>query len=289
MLTPKAQEHKIWPEKVFSTNNPPPHLSSQNDQRDVGIILSHRCWVDPPPPPARQVGHPRPEPPPPVTAAKEGGGGLGKWASVSPPPPPRAIFFPPSAGGDTPMAHPKLCDGMTNCAVHLAEKGPGRDAEHHCDQQQQNGTLTTQPLWQSPPWLLVLLLHQGCCWGCALASISPPKRTCDPHSGATRRPTWRGGTRWTTRTPEGGVEALGRTHTETRRGMWWMTRVQSGVGSTNRKMTPTRTPTPTTTPTSTTPACQLLGSADAETTPAATQTAAVRIQRPNEARTGKDG
>ena len=29
---------------------PPPHLSSQNDQRDVGIILSHRCWVDPPPP-----------------------------------------------------------------------------------------------------------------------------------------------------------------------------------------------------------------------------------------------
>ena len=57
-----AQEHKFWPEKVFSTNNPPPpHLSSQNDQRDVGIILSHRCWVAPPPPPARQVGHPRPE------------------------------------------------------------------------------------------------------------------------------------------------------------------------------------------------------------------------------------
>ena len=29
MLAPKAQEHKIWPEKVFSTNNPPPppHLS----------------------------------------------------------------------------------------------------------------------------------------------------------------------------------------------------------------------------------------------------------------------
>ena len=69
MLAPKAQEHKIWPEKVFSTNNfPPPHLSSQNDQRDVGIILSHRCWVDPPPP-ARQVGRPRPEPPRPVTAA----------------------------------------------------------------------------------------------------------------------------------------------------------------------------------------------------------------------------
>ena len=48
-----AGTHKFWPEKVFSTNSPPPpppHLSSQNDQCDVGIILSHRCWVDPPPP-----------------------------------------------------------------------------------------------------------------------------------------------------------------------------------------------------------------------------------------------
>ena len=96
MLAPKAQEHKIWPEKVFSTNNfPPPHLSSQNDQRDVGIILSHRCWVDPPPRHGRS-GTPALNPPPPVTAAKEGGGGggLGKWASVSPPAR-RAIFFPP--------------------------------------------------------------------------------------------------------------------------------------------------------------------------------------------------
>ena len=67
---------------------PPPHLSSQNDQRDVGVILSHRCWVDdPPPPPARQVGHPRPEPPLPSRRPRRGWG-LGKWASVSPPPPP---------------------------------------------------------------------------------------------------------------------------------------------------------------------------------------------------------
>ena len=37
--------------KFLSTDNfTPPHLSSQNDQRDVGIILSHRCWVDPRPP-----------------------------------------------------------------------------------------------------------------------------------------------------------------------------------------------------------------------------------------------
>ena len=94
MLAPKAQEHKIWPEKVFSTNNfpPPPRLSSQNDQRDVGIILSHRCWVDPPPP-ARQDGRPRPEPPPPVTAAKEGGGRVGKMGfRVTPPPPPAEQF-----------------------------------------------------------------------------------------------------------------------------------------------------------------------------------------------------
>ena len=52
---------------------------------------------------------------------------------------------------------------------------------------------------------------------------------------------------------------LGRTHTETRRGIWWMTRVCRGVASKNRKTTPT----PTTTPISTTLVCQLLGSADA--------------------------
>ena len=34
------------------------------------------------------------------------------------------------AGGNTPMAHPKLCDGVPNCAVHLAEKGVGRDKGH---------------------------------------------------------------------------------------------------------------------------------------------------------------
>ena len=75
---------KFGPKKFFPPIIFPPHLSSQNDQRDVGIILSHRCWVDPPPPlPARR---PRRE-----------GGGLGKWASVSPPPPRRAIFFTPKA------------------------------------------------------------------------------------------------------------------------------------------------------------------------------------------------
>ena len=88
----------ILARKFFSTNNsPPPHLSSQNDQRDVGIILSHRCWVYPPPPPARQVG--RPEPPPSRHGGQGGGGG--GWGNGLPchPPPRRAIFFPPSSIG----------------------------------------------------------------------------------------------------------------------------------------------------------------------------------------------
>ena len=98
MLAPKAQEHNIWPEKVFSTNNPPPHWSSQNDQRNVGIILSHRCWVDPPPP-ARQVGRPRPEPPPPVQAAKEGGDN-----GLLCPPPAEQFSSRPWGGGGTSRA-----------------------------------------------------------------------------------------------------------------------------------------------------------------------------------------
>ena len=35
----------------FSRKNFPPHMCSQNDQRDVGIILSHVCWGRTPPPP----------------------------------------------------------------------------------------------------------------------------------------------------------------------------------------------------------------------------------------------
>ena len=81
--------------KSFSTNNsppPPPHLSSQNDQRDVGVILSHRCWVDPPPPRHGRSGTPALNPPPPpVTAAKEGGG----WENGLPcHPPPQSNFLP---------------------------------------------------------------------------------------------------------------------------------------------------------------------------------------------------
>ena len=78
--------------KFFSTNNPPPppHLSSQNDQRDVGIILSHRCWVDPPPPWHGSSGTPALNPP-----SRHGGqgGGVGKMGfRVSPPP--QSNFLP---------------------------------------------------------------------------------------------------------------------------------------------------------------------------------------------------
>ena len=110
MLAPKAQEHKIWPEKVFSTNNPPPppHLSSQNDQRDVGIILSHRCWVEPP---ARQVGHPCPEPPLP---SRRGGG----WENGLPCPPPPAEQF-----SSRPVKRTRQCVACGVCHRQLRKAG----------------------------------------------------------------------------------------------------------------------------------------------------------------------
>ena len=57
----------------------------------------------------------------------------------------------------------------------------------------------------------------------------------------------------------GRVEQLGLTHTEARRDMWWTTRTWRGVGSNNRKTTPAAA--------SIAPVCQLLGSANTETTP----------------------
>ena len=61
----------------------PPHLSNQNDQRAVGIILSHRCWVDPPPPRHGRSGTPALNPP-----SRHGGqgGGRGGWENGLPPP-----------------------------------------------------------------------------------------------------------------------------------------------------------------------------------------------------------
>ena len=75
--------------------NFPPHMCSQNDQRNVGIILSHVCWGRTPPPPRHgRKGSPSPNPPP-GTATKEGEGGVGQpgFRAI---PPCKAIFFLPS-------------------------------------------------------------------------------------------------------------------------------------------------------------------------------------------------
>ena len=63
-----AGTQNFGPKRFFSPKPPPPlpHMCSQNDQRDVGITLSHRSWRGPPPPPARGTAGgapPRPEPP----------------------------------------------------------------------------------------------------------------------------------------------------------------------------------------------------------------------------------
>ena len=46
----RRRNTNFGPEKFFSQKNFPPQMCSQNDQRDVGIILSHVCWGPPPPP-----------------------------------------------------------------------------------------------------------------------------------------------------------------------------------------------------------------------------------------------
>ena len=81
---------KFFHEKIFS------HMCSQNDQRNVGIILSHVCWGrTPPPPPPSTAGRAAPaQTPLPVRRPRRGSGGLGKWASVPSPPPPQSNFFP---------------------------------------------------------------------------------------------------------------------------------------------------------------------------------------------------
>ena len=56
---------------------PPPHMCSQNDQRDVGIILSRRCWGRPPPPPGTAGRAPPPPPPVPNPPSRHGGQGDG--------------------------------------------------------------------------------------------------------------------------------------------------------------------------------------------------------------------
>ena len=56
----RRRNTNFGPEKLFPRKTFPPHMCSQNDQRNVGIILSHICWDRHPPPP--QVGQPWPKP-----------------------------------------------------------------------------------------------------------------------------------------------------------------------------------------------------------------------------------
>ena len=82
----RRRNTNFGPENFFSRKSFPPHMCSQNDQRDVGIVLSHVCWGRTPPPPARQVGQRKPKPPSRHGDQGVRGGGMGKWASVPSPP-----------------------------------------------------------------------------------------------------------------------------------------------------------------------------------------------------------
>ena len=101
----KGAGTQILAQKIFSRINFPPHTCSQNDQLDVGIILSYVCWGRTPRPPAQQVGQPQPEPP---SRHGDQGGGGGRWANELPchHSPRKAIFFPPCFA-------PRGCSALT--------------------------------------------------------------------------------------------------------------------------------------------------------------------------------
>ena len=88
----RRRNTNFGPEKFFPRKNFPPHMCSQNDQRDVGIHFEPCMLGSDPPPPARQVGQRQPKPP---SRHGDQGGGGGGWANGLPPPPRKAIFFPP--------------------------------------------------------------------------------------------------------------------------------------------------------------------------------------------------
>ena len=117
-----APEHNFWSGKVFFTKKFSPHMCSQNDQRDVGIILRHVCWSRPPPPPARQVGQPQPKTPLPAGRPRSEGGGMGFHATR---PPRKAIFFPPSCWPQGP------CTGA-HAACHLVGDGDRQSHDAQC-------------------------------------------------------------------------------------------------------------------------------------------------------------
>ena len=91
----RRRNTNFGPENFFSLKKFPPHMCSQNDQRDVGIILSHVCWGRTPPLPGTAGRAAPAQTPPPGTATKEGEGEVGQMGfRAIPPPPPQSNFLP---------------------------------------------------------------------------------------------------------------------------------------------------------------------------------------------------
>ena len=92
VVATKGAGTQILARILFSLKKFPPHMCSQHDQRDVGIILSHVCWGGIPPLAPGTAGRaapaqtPLPARPPPGTATKEGEGGVGQMGfhAISP-------------------------------------------------------------------------------------------------------------------------------------------------------------------------------------------------------------
>ena len=106
MLPPKSPEHKFWPGKFFSRKKFPPHMCSQNDQRDVGIILSHVCWGRTPPLPPNTAGRAAPAQTP-LTARRPRRGRGGGWANgLLCHPPPQSNFLPTQPPYSPPVPPP---------------------------------------------------------------------------------------------------------------------------------------------------------------------------------------
>ena len=87
-------------------------MCSQNDQREVGIILSRRRWGRPRPPPP--PGTARRAPLAPLPSRHGDQGGWGGWANAyAPPRPPKQSSSRPVSGGLDP--EPLVCWGVLGC------------------------------------------------------------------------------------------------------------------------------------------------------------------------------
>ena len=113
----RRRNTNFGPEKFFSRKKFPPHMCSQNDQRDVGIILSHVCWVWTPPPPARQVGQPQPKPPSRHGRPRRGRGGQMGFRAIPPP----AKQFSSRLGKQMTAGMPPQGYGTPNQIVHRSD------------------------------------------------------------------------------------------------------------------------------------------------------------------------